>query len=65
MESTVRIVNERPLIPLSDDAKDCKIITPASLLTPHANSYLIVGESRHKDNLRRDNRFNVSLSQKF
>ena len=69
MGSAVRIVNERPLVPLgsliSDDAKDCTVITPASLLTPYASPYSIVGESRHKDNLRRDYRFNVSLSQKF
>ena len=65
MGSAVRIVNERPLVPLSDDAKDCTVITPASLLTPYISPYSIVGEPRHKDNLRRDYRFNVSLSQKF
>ena len=31
MGSAVRIVNERPLIPLSDDAKDCTVITPAKI----------------------------------
>ena len=65
MGSAVRIVNERPLVPFTDDAKDCTAITPASLLTPYAIPYLIIGEPRHKDNLRRDYRFNVSLSQKF
>ena len=65
MGNAVRIVNERPLVPLSDNAKDCTVITPASLLTPYASPYSIVGEPRHKDNLRRDYRFNVSLSQKF
>ena len=65
MGSAVRIVNKRPLVPLSDDDKDCTFITPASLLTPYASPYSIVGEPRHKDNLRRDYRFNVSLSQKF
>ena len=65
MGSAVRIVNERPFVPLSDDAKDCTVITPASLLTPYASPYSIVGEPRYKDNMRRDYRFNVSLSQKF
>ena len=65
MGSAVRIVNERPLVPLSDDAKDCTVITPASLLTLYASPYSIVGEPRHKSNLRRDYRFNVFLSLNF
>ena len=43
MGSAVRIVNERPLVSLSDDAEDCTVITPASLLTPYASPYSIVG----------------------
>ena len=65
MGSAVTIVNKRPLVPLSDDAKDCAVITPASLPTPYASPFSIVGDPRHKDNLRRDYRFNVFLSQKF
>ena len=44
MGSAVRIVNERPLVPISDDAKDCTVIMPASLLTPYASLYSIVGK---------------------
>ena len=65
MGTAIRIVNERPLVTLNGDAKNCTAITPVSLLTPHTSPYSIVGEPRHKDNLRRSYRFNVSLSQNF
>ena len=42
--SAVRIVNERPLVPLSDDARDFTAITPASLLTPYLDPHLAVGQ---------------------
>ena len=64
MGSAVRIVNQRPLVPLSEDTKDFTIITPASLLTPYASPYSVVGKPRLKNNLERDYRSNVSLSVK-
>ena len=65
MGNAVRIINKRSLVPFSDNAKDCTVITPASLLTPYASPYSIIGKPRHKDNLKRDYRFNVSLREKF
>ena len=63
--SAVRIVNERPLVPLSDDPRDFTTITPASLLTPYLDSHVAVGQPHDRDMLRRDYRFNLSLSQQF
>ena len=63
--SAAKIVNERSLDPFSDDAKDCTVITPACLLKSYAIPYSAVQESRHMEKLKRDYRFNVSLSQKF
>ena len=63
--SAVRIVNERPLVPLSDDPRDFAAITPASLLTPFFDPYSTVGQPHDRDMLRRDYRFNVGLSQAF
>ena len=63
--SAVRIVNERPLTPLSDDPNDFSVITPASLLTPFFDPYSSVGEPHDRDMLRKDYRFNVALSQIF
>ena len=63
--SAVRIANERPLIPLSDDPRDFTFITPASLLTPYLDQHVVVGQPHDKDMLRRDYRFNLSLSQQF
>ena len=61
----MRIVNERPLVPLSDDPRDFAAITPASLLTPFFDPYSTVGQPHDRDMLRRDYRFNVGLSQAF
>ena len=63
--SATKIVNDRPLTPLSDDPRDFTAITPASLLTPYSNPYCVVGSPQHKDNLRRDYCFNISLSDQF
>ena len=63
--SATKIVNDRPLTPLSDDPKDFTAITPASLLTPYSSPYCVVGSPQHKDNLRRAYRFNISLSDQF
>ena len=63
--SATKIVNDRPLTPLSDDPRDFTAITPASLLTPYSSPYCVVGSPQHKDNLRRDYRFNISLSDQF
>ena len=63
--SAVRIVNERPLTPLSDDPKDCTAITPASLLTQYFDPFSAVGVPHDKDMLRRNYRFNLALSQQF
>ena len=63
--SATKNVNDRPLTPLSDDPRDFTAITPASLLTPYSSPYCVVGSPQHKDNLRRDYRFNISLSDQF
>lgn len=63
--SATKIVNDRPLTPLSDDPRDFTAITPASLLTPYSSPYAVVGSPQDKDNLRRDYRFNISLSDQF
>ena len=65
VESATKIVNDRPLTPLSDDPRDFTAITPASLLTPYSSPYCVVGSPQHKDNLRRDYCFNISLSEQF
>ena len=63
--SAVRIVNERPLVTLSDDSRDFTAITPASLLTPYLDPHVATGQPHDRDMLRRDYRFNLSLSQQF
>ena len=63
--SAVRIVNERPLVPLSDDPRDFTAITPASLLTPYLDPHVAVGQPHDRDMLRRNYCFNLSLSQQF
>ena len=63
--SATKNVNDRPLTPLSDDPRDFTAITPASLLTPYSSPYCVVGSPQHKDNLKRDYRFNISLSDQF
>ena len=63
--SAVRIFNERPLTPLSNDPKEFTAITPASLLTPYFDPFSAVGVPHDKDMLRRDYRFNLALSQQF
>ena len=63
--SAVRIVNERLLVPLSDDPRDFTAITPALLLTPYLDPHVAVGQLHDRDMLRRDYRFNLSLSQQF
>ena len=65
VESATKIVNDRPLTPLSDDPRDFTAITPASLLTPYSSPYCVVGSPQDRDNLRRDYRFNISLSDQF
>ena len=57
--SATKIVNDRPLTPLSDDPRDFTAITP------YSSPYCVVGSPQHKDNLRRDYRFNISLSDQF
>ena len=63
--SAVRIVNERPLTPLSDDSKDFTAITPASLLTPYFDPFSAVGVPHDRDILKRDYWFNLALTQQF
>ena len=63
--SAVRIVNERPLIPLSDDPRDFTVITPVSLLTPYLDQHVIVGQPHDRNMLKRDYCFNLSLSKQF
>ena len=63
--TAVRIVNERPLVTLSDDPRDFTAITPASLLIPCIDPHVEVGQPHDRDRLRRDYRFNLSLSQQF
>ena len=61
--SAVRFVNKRPLVPLSDDAKNFTAITPASLLTPYLDPYVAVGQPLCRYMLKRDYCFNLPLSQ--
>ena len=63
--SAVRIVNERPLVPLSDDPRNFTAITPASLLTPYSDRHVAVGQPHNRDMLRRYFCFNLSISQQF
>ena len=53
------------MVPLSDDPRDFTGITPASLLTPYLDPHVAVGQPHDRDMLRRDYRFNLSLSQQF
>ena len=50
----VRIVNKRPITPLSDDPEDFTVITPASLLTSGFDKSSPIGVAHNKDHLRRD-----------
>ena len=59
--SAVRIVSERPLVPLNDDPRDFTAITPASLLTSYLEPHVAVGQPHDRGMLRRDYRFNLSL----
>ena len=51
--SAVRIVNKRPLVPLSDDPRDFTVITPASLLTPYSCPLSVMGQPHDRDQFRR------------
>ena len=63
--NSTRLVNDRPLTPLSDDPKDYSAISPSSLLTPAFHPSTPVGAPHDKDDLRRDYRFNVALVHRF
>ena len=63
--SAVRIVNERSLVLQSEYARDFTAILPASLLTPYLDPLVAVGQLHDRDMLRRNYRFNLSLSQEF
>ena len=63
--NSVRVVNERPITPLSDDPRDNTVVTPASLLTPGLDPYTPVGIAHERDELRRDFRFNLALADRF
>ena len=63
--NATRIVNYRPLTPLSDDSRDYTAISPFSLLTPLDDPHTPLGQPHNKDHLRRDYRYNISLAQQF
>ena len=63
--STVWIVNECSLIPLSNDPKDFTAINPVSLLTLYFDPFSAVGVPQDRNMLRKDYRFNLALSQQF
>ena len=65
ISNATRLVNDRPLTPLSDDPKDYTAISPSSLLTPAFHPNIPVGKTHNKDELRRDYRFNVALAHRF
>ena len=65
ISNATRLVNDRPLTPLSDDPKDYTAISPSSLLTPAFHPNTPVGKPHNKDELRRDYRFNVALAHRF
>ena len=56
--NTVRVVNESPIMVLSEDPRDFAVVTPESLLTPSFDTYSPVGRAHDRDHLRRDYRFN-------
>ena len=63
--NAVRVVNERPITALSEDPRDCTVVTPASLLTPGFHPYSPVGSVHERDHLRRDYKFCVALAERF
>ena len=63
--NSVRVVNERPITPLSDDPRDNTVVTPASLFTPGLDPYTPVGIAHERDELRSDFRFNLALADRF
>ena len=63
--NTTPLVNDRPITLLSDDPRDYSAISPSSLLTLAFHLSTPVGELHHRDELRRDYRFNVALAEKF
>ena len=65
--NATRIVNYRPLTPLTDDPRDYTAISPSSLLTPLDDPHTPLGQPHNKDHLRRNYmyRYNISLAQQF
>ena len=48
------LVNDRPLIPLSDNPRDYTSISPSSLLTPLNDPHTPLGQPHNEDHLRCD-----------
>ena len=65
ISNTTRLVNDRPMTPLSEDPRDYSAISPSSLLTPAFHPSTSVGKPHDRDELRRDYRFNVALAENF
>ena len=65
ISNATHLVNNRPLTPLSDDPSDHTAISPSSLLTPAFHPDSPVGTPHDRDQLRRDFRFNIAISQNF
>ena len=63
--NTTRLVNNRPLTPLSDNPKDNNAISPSPLLTPAFHPHTPIGTPHNNDHLRRDSRFNAVIAQRF
>ena len=63
--NTTRLVNNRPLTPLSDNPKDNNAISPSPLLTLAFHPHTPIGTQHNNDHLRRDSRFNAVIAQRF
>ena len=61
----VRIVNDRPLIALSDHPNDLSSLTPSSFLGQQLAPNTPVGTYHDKGDLRRDFLYNANLGHRF
>ena len=65
ISNATRLVNDRPLTPLSDDPKDYTAISPSSLLTQTFHLNTLARKPHSKKELRRDYRFNLTPAHRF
>ena len=65
MSDAVRIVNDRPLITVSDKPNDLAPLCPSSFLGQQLAPYTPVGTFYDRGNLRRDYLYNATFAQRF